>query len=143
MVDKIEPVNLADKSSKRKYSAAIWALAKKEAKRLKRENIMIQDTHPGNTSHSTVSRNSGKQSKEGTIVGTPDPKTKNRSQIDTASLGSELSKNVEGRRNVPLRPKYKGAASVTFSTPTEETEDSDIEGKHTGVHSSNSLIDWR
>ena len=42
MVDTIEPVDLADKSSKRKYSAAIWALAKKETKRLKRENTSIQ-----------------------------------------------------------------------------------------------------
>ena len=142
MVDKVEPVNLADKSSKRKYSAAIWALAKKEAKRLKRENTPIQDTHPGKTNHSTVNQNSGKQSNEGKIVGTPDPKTKIRSQIDTTpNIGSELSKNVENIRRVTLRPRKKGAATATFITCIDETEGSDIEGKLMGARSNDHIID--
>jgi len=142
MVDRIEPVNLADKSSKRKYSAEVWAVAKKEAKSLTRENTTIQDTHPGKINHSTVNRNSGKQSKEGKIVGTPDLKTEIRPQIDTTPyIGSELSKNVENRRRVTLRPKSKGAFAVAFKTCIDETEGSDIEGKFMGARSDNSIID--
>ena len=115
MVARTEPVNLADKSSKRKYSAAIWALAKKEAKRLKRENTSNNGQSHDKTTHSTANRNSGTQSKEGKIVGTPDPKTTSILQNDTSTQSaSELSNKITSHtRKAGLRPNGN-AVSVNF-----------------------------
>jgi hypothetical protein len=115
MVARTEPVNLADKSSKRKYSAAIWALAKKEAKRLKRENTLNNGQSHDISTHSTANRNSGTQSKEGKIVGTPDPKTTSILQNDTSTQSaSELSNKITSHtRKAGLRPNGN-AVSVNF-----------------------------
>ena len=142
MVARMESVNLADKSSKRKYSAAIWALAKKEAKRLKRENTSNNGQSHDKTYHSTANRNSGTQSNAGKIVGTPDPKTTSILQNDTTtqSVSESPNKITSHKKKASLCPSGN-AVSVTLKTFNGKVEGGDIEGKHMGVRFSDQTVD--